>query len=236
MERLQKVIAKYGYASRREAEKLIKGNKVLVNDELVTELGTKVSSTDIIKINGKIINKEVNREYYLLNKPREVVSTREDPEKRITVVDLINTEERIYPVGRLDYNTTGLIILTNDGDFANYIASPRNEVEKTYLAKLNKILTIDDLKKIKKGILIDKTKVNIGKIKIKNKNIEKNTCYVELTIVEGRNHIIKRLFQSLGYTVLKLTRIKIGHLSIDNLQSGEYRKLKIKEVKRFYGK
>ncbi len=236
MERLQKVIAKYGYASRREAEKLIKGNKVLVNDELVTELGTKVSSTDIIKINGKIINKEVNREYYLLNKPREVVSTREDPEKRITVVDLINTEERIYPVGRLDYNTTGLIILTNDGDFANYIASPRNEVTKTYLAKLNKILTIDDLKKIKKGILIDKTKVNIGKIKIKNKNIEKNTCYVELTIVEGRNHIIKRLFQSLGYTVLKLTRIKIGHLSIDNLQSGEYRKLKIKEVKRFYGK
>lgn len=236
MERLQKVIAKYGYASRREAEKLIKGNKVLVNDELVTELGTKVSSTDIIKINGKIINKEVNREYYLLNKPREVVSTREDPEKRITVVDLINTEERIYPVGRLDYNTTGLIILTNDGDFANYIASPRNEVEKTYLAKLNKILTIDDLKKIKNGILIDKTKVNIGKIKIKNKNIEKNTCYVELTIVEGRNHIIKRLFQSLGYTVLKLTRIKIGHLSIDNLQSGEYRKLKIKEVKRFYGK
>ena len=236
MERLQKVIAKYGYASRREAEKLIKGNKVLVNDELVTELGTKVSSTDIIKINGKIINKEVNREYYLLNKPREVVSTREDPEKRITVVDLINTDERIYPVGRLDYNTTGLIILTNDGDFANYIASPRNEVTKTYLAKLNKILTIDDLKKIKKGILIDKTKVNIGKIKIKNKNIEKNTCYVELTIVEGRNHIIKRLFQSLGYTVLKLTRIKIGHLSIDNLQSGEYRKLKIKEVKRFYGK
>lgn len=236
MERLQKVIAKYGYASRREAEKLIKGNKVLVNDELVTELGTKVSSTDIIKINGKIINKEVNREYYLLNKPREVVSTREDPEKRITVVDLINTEERIYPVGRLDYNTTGLIILTNDGDFANYIASPRNEVTKTYLAKLNKILTIDDLKKIKNGILIDKTKVNIGKIKIKNKNIEKNTCYVELTIVEGRNHIIKRLFQSLGYTVLKLTRIKIGHLSIDNLQSGEYRKLKIKEVKRFYGK
>lgn len=236
MERLQKVIAKYGYASRREAEKLIKGNKVLVNDELVTELGTKVSSTDIIKINGKIINKEVNREYYLLNKPREVVSTREDPEKRITVVDLINTDERIYPVGRLDYNTTGLIILTNDGDFANYIASPRNEVKKTYLAKLNKILTIDDLKKIKKGILIDKTKVNIGKIKIKNKNIEKNTCYVELTIVEGRNHIIKRLFQSLGYTVLKLTRIKIGHLSIDNLQSGEYRKLKIKEVKRFYGK
>lgn len=236
MERLQKVIAKYGYASRREAEKLIKGNKVLVNDELVTELGTKVSSTDIIKINGKIINKEVNREYYLLNKPREVVSTREDPEKRITVVDLINTDERIYPVGRLDYNTTGLIILTNDGDFANYIASPRNEVEKTYLAKLNKILTIDDLKKIKNGILIDKTKVNIGKIKIKNKNIEKNTCYVELTIVEGRNHIIKRLFQSLGYTVLKLTRIKIGHLSIDNLQSGEYRKLKIKEVKRFYGK
>ncbi len=236
MERLQKVIAKYGYASRREAEKLIKSNKVFVNDELVTELGTKVKISDIIKIDGKIINKEFNNKYYLLNKPRNVVSTSEDPENRITVVDLIDTKERIFPVGRLDYNTTGLIILTNDGDFSNFITSPKNEIVKKYIAKLDKVLDVQDLKNLKKGIKIDNRVVNVLKIKIKNRNIEKNTSLVEISITEGRNHIIKRLFQSVGYTVTKLTRIGIGDLTISNLQSGEYRELTVKETKKFYTK
>ena len=118
MERLQKVIASYGYASRRKAEDLIKRGKVLVNGKVITELGTKVEANDIISIDGVIINKDVKHEYYLLNKPRQVISSVTDKEGRITVTDLINTDARIYPVGRLDYDTTGLIILTNDGDFA----------------------------------------------------------------------------------------------------------------------
>lgn len=147
MERLQKVIASYGYASRRKAEDLIRHGKVLVNGKVITELGTKVETNDIISIDGVIINKDVKHEYYLLNKPRQVISSVTDKEGRITVTDLINTDARIYPVGRLDYDTTGLIILTNDGDFANMLMHPSYEVEKTYVAKLNKILDKDDINK-----------------------------------------------------------------------------------------
>lgn len=234
MERLQKVIASYGYTSRRKAEELIKKKQVMVNGQIMTELGVKVAPSDVISIDGVIINKEVKQEYYLLNKPRYVISSVVDKEGRITVTDLIDTKARIYPIGRLDYDTTGLIILTNDGDLTNILTHPSFEVPKTYIAKLNKIVTKKDLQSIKKGLVIDNRKVIIPKIKLRKINQEKNTTLVEITIIEGRNHIVKKLFASLGYNVLKLSRISYAFLNIDNLKSGEYRSLTIKEIKKLY--
>ena len=234
MERLQKVIASYGYASRRKAEDLIRHGKVLVNGKVITELGTKVETNDIISIDGVIINKDVKHEYYLLNKPRQVISSVTDKEGRITVTDLINTDARIYPVGRLDYDTTGLIILTNDGDFANMLMHPSYEVEKTYVAKLNKILDKDNINKLKKGIVIDNRKVEIKRFKVRKKDNEKNTSIIELTIVEGRNHIVKRIFESMHIDVMKLSRVGYAFLTLDGLKSGEYRQLSIKEIKKLY--
>ena len=234
MERLQKVIASYGYASRRKAEDLIRHGKVLVNGKVITELGTKVLANDIISIDGVIINKDVKHEYYLLNKPRQVISSVEDKLGRITVRDLINTEARIYPVGRLDYDTTGLIILTNDGNFANMLMHPSYEIEKTYVAKINKVLDKDDINKLKKGIVIDNRKVDIKRFKVRKKDVEKNTSIVELTIVEGRNHIVKKIFESMRIDVIKLSRVSYAFLTLDGLKSGEYRKLSIKEIKKLY--
>ena len=234
MERLQKVIASYGYASRRKAEELIRKGKVMVNGKIITELGTKVEANDVISIDSVIINKDVKHEYYLLNKPRQVISSVEDKLGRITVRDLINTEARIYPVGRLDYDTTGLIILTNDGDFANMLMHPSYEIEKTYVAKINKVLDKDDINKLKKGIVIDNRKVDIKRFKVRKKDVEKNTSIVELTIVEGRNHIVKKIFENMRIDVIKLSRVSYAFLNLDGLKSGEYRKLSIKEIKKLY--
>lgn len=234
MERLQKVIASYGYTSRRKAEELIRKGKVMVNGKIITELGTKVEANDVISIDSVIINKDVKQEYYLLNKPRQVISSVEDKQGRITVRDLINTDARIYPIGRLDYDTTGLIILTNDGDLANLLMHPSFEVEKTYVAKVNKVLDKDDIKKIKSNIVVEGRKVVIKKFKIKKKDFEKNTSVVELTIVEGRNHIVKKIFASMNIDVIKLSRVGYAFLTIDNLKSGEYRNLTIKEIKKLY--
>ena len=234
MERLQKFISEYGYASRRKAEELIKEGKVSVNGEIITELGTKANKDDVISIDGIVINKNIKYEYYLLNKPRQVISSALDKEGRTTVVDLIKTDARIYPIGRLDYNTTGLILLTNDGDFANHLMHPSHNIEKTYVAKLEGIITNEDIIKLKKGILIDNRKVDIKRLKVKNKDLEKNTSLVEITIVEGRNHIVKKVFEKLNLPVIRLSRISYGFLNLDNLKSGEYRSLTIKEVKRFY--
>ncbi len=234
MERLQKVIANYGYCSRREAEKLISAKKVYVNNTLVTELGTKVSSSDLIMINGVTINNEITKKYFILNKPRSVVSSVKDDKGRITVVDLINTKERVYPIGRLDYDTTGLILLTNDGDFANHLMHPSNNFKKTYIAKLEGNIDGTAIHRLKKGVVIGERVVDVVRFKIGKKDFEKNTTMIELTIIEGRNHIVKKVFEKLGYPVIKLTRTNYGHLSVDKLKSGEYRELSIKEVKKFY--
>ena len=231
MERLQKVIASSGYCSRRKAEEYIKLGKVLVNNIKITDMGVKVSGNDIITINGTIINKE-EKEYYILNKPRGIISSSKDEKERQTVVDLIHTNKRLYPVGRLDYNTTGLIILTNDGELTNILTHPSNEVEKTYIAKLNKTFNIEDLYKLKKGIIIDNKKLVPTKVKIKKNT--KDSSLIEISIIEGRNHIIKNVFLKLGYLVDALTRTEYGFLNLDGLQSGQYRKLTIKEVKKLY--
>ena len=234
MERLQKAIANSGYTSRRKAEELITSNHVTVNGEIVNTLGYKVNGNDIIAIDGNLITKNTVKEYYILNKPREVICSVSDDKGRKTVVDLIKTEGRIYPVGRLDYDTTGLIILTNDGELANILMHPKNKINKTYIAKINGILNEDDFKKLRKGVLIDDRKLIIDNVKVRKIDKIKNTSLVEVTIHEGRNHIIRRLFEKLGYDVMKLTRNKFAFLDIDDLKSGEYRELTLKEVKELY--
>ena len=234
MERLQKVIANSGFTSRRKAEDLIKSGKVFVNGERITELGTKVNYSDAIEVNGTMLKLEEDKVYYLLNKPRGVISSSSDEVGRTTVVDLIDTEKRIYPIGRLDYDTTGLLLLTNDGELANTLMHPKYNVEKKYVAKLNKFFEISDLKKLEKGILIGNIKCIPTRVKIKTNNREKDFSIVEISIVEGRNHIIKKVFNELGYLVDKLSRIEYAFLNLDGLKSGEYRELSIKEVKKLY--
>lgn len=236
MERLQKVIANSGYCSRRKAEELIMQGVVSVNGQMVTELGTKVSGSDIIEIDGQMLNTNNDKVYYLLNKPRGVISSVSDEKGRKTVVDIIETDKRIYPVGRLDYDTTGLLILTNDGELANKLMHPSNKIPKTYLAKLAGIIDKDAINKLKKGIEVEGRKVKILDFKIKKKDLQKEATYISITIIEGRNHIVKNLFKELGYLVDKLTRTNYDFLEIGNLASGEYRELSIKEVKKLYSK
>ena len=219
MERLQKKIAESGYASRRKAEELIKAGKVYVNDILVTELGTKVSDKDIIRINDKVLEKE-KKEYYILNKPRGYVSTTKD--------ELIDTKARIYPVGRLDYDTTGLLLLTNDGDFANRIMHPSHEIEKSYIAKLNGIITPSVLMRLKEGVEVDGILLKAKKAKLKKVN--DNSSIVQIVITDGKNHQIKKMFEAVGLLVDKLKREREGIFTLDKLASGEYRKLTKEEI------
>ena len=234
MERLQKVIANSGYTSRRKAEELILAGKVSVNDEIVKELGTKVNDDDVIKIDNKVLNKVEKKVYYLLNKPCGYICSLSDEKGRKVVTDLIEGDIRVYPVGRLDFDTTGLLILTNDGELTNILAHPSNNVEKTYKATIDGILNVDEIYKLKDGIVIDGIKVVPTRVKVKKKNLNKNKQIVELSIVEGRNHIVKRIFDSIGHPVIKLKRIRYGNLNVDDLRYGEYRELSLKEVKELY--
>ena len=234
MERLQKLIAQSGYASRRKAEELIVSGKVKVDGQIITELGTKVNKDVKIEINGKLLKLE-QKEYYLLNKPREYICSLDDEKGRKIVTDLISTKARIYPVGRLDYDTTGLLILTNDGELTNILSHPSSGVEKTYLAKIEGILSSEEIAKLKKGIVIDNKKCNIQRVKVRKRDKLKNTDMVEIIIEEGRNHIVKRIFESLNHDVIKLTRTRYANLEIGTLKSGEYRILTNSEVRKLYG-
>lgn len=234
MERLQKVIANYGYCSRRKAEELILAGKVSVNGNIVKELGTKVDNKDKIVIDGVLINNEVKKVYYLLNKPSGYICSLNDEFDRKIVTDLIDCSERIYPVGRLDYDTTGLLILTNDGELANILMHPSNEVVKVYKATIDGILTTEEIYKLKDGLSIDGVKVIPERLEIKKKNLNKKTEIVEIGIVEGRNHIVKKLFEHLGYNVIKLKRERYAFLDVEDLKIGEYRKLTLNEVKKLY--
>lgn len=234
MERLQKVIANSGYCSRRHAEKLISEGKVTVNGKVVLELGTKVSKNDVVEVEGAVIDKGVEYVYYLLNKPRGVVTTSNDDKGRKTVVDLIDTNIRIYPVGRLDYDTTGVLILTNDGEFANGLMHPSSKIDKVYIAKVDGILSGYDVKRLRQGVIIDGYKTSRCHVKIKSIDKDKNTCIVEIIIHEGRNHQVKKMIESVGKRVIKLKRERYGMFTLDGLNTGEYRKLSNKEVSVMY--
>ena len=234
MERLQKVIAQAGIASRRKAEELITSGQVKVNGVVVTELGTKVSDKDQIEVNNQLIEKE-KKEYYLLNKPRGVVTTTADDKNRKTVVDLIPTSARIYPVGRLDYDTTGVLLLTNDGDFANILMHPTSNIDKVYMAKLEGIIKGEQINQLKDGVELDGEIVKPSRVKLKKVDPKSNSCMVQITIHEGKNHQVKRMFEAVGFPVAKLKREQEAFFDLKDLQSGEFRKLTPKEVAKVYG-
>ena len=233
MERLQKYISECGIASRRKAEELILAGKVKVNGEVVKTLGTKVNSGDMVSVNGQILTNE-SKEYYLLNKPREVISSVSDDKHRKTVVDFINTDKRIYPIGRLDYDTTGIILLTNDGELSNILTHPSRDIEKEYVAKIKGFLTKEETTKLCNGVLLNGIKTKPAYFKMKKYDKKTDTAYVRVIITEGRNHQVKDMFKSVGKDVLKLTRERYAFLDLGNLKSGEYRKLTIKEIKMLY--
>ena len=233
MERLQKKIANSGYCSRRKAEELIKEGKVKVNDKVVTELGTKVEEKDQIKIDDILLEEEP-KVYFLLNKPRGVVCTTDDEKHRKIITSLIDTQLRIFPVGRLDYDTTGIMILTNDGKLSNLLTHPKSDIEKTYIAKINGKLLPRELMSLKNGVIIDKIKTKKAKVKIKSYDKKNDTSIIEITITEGRNHQIKKMFECVNHKVLKLKREKYAFLTLEGLSSKDYRPLTIKEVKKLY--
>lgn len=234
MERLQKVIANLGYTSRRNAEELILAGKVKVNGNVVSELGTKVAKGDTIQVENTILDNNKNYEYYLLYKPREVITSSHDEHGRKTVIDLIDTKTRIYPVGRLDYDTTGLLILTNDGELTNKLTHPSNNIPKKYIAKVSGIVNGYAVKKLSSGIVIDGKKTAKARVKVKSIDKKNNKSLVEITIHEGRNHQVRKMFEAVGYDVLKLKREEYANLNLKGLKSGEYRKLTNKEIAILY--
>ena len=233
MIRLQKAIADSGFCSRRKAEEYIINGKVSVNGNIITELGTKVESNDEIIVDGNVISKQ-DKEYYVFYKPRGVICSTNDDKGRKTVVDFFESNKRLYPVGRLDYDTTGIIFLTNDGDFTNMILHPKNNIPKVYIAKLEGIIDGYEIKKIKSGVIIDNFKVVPDRVKLKSADKKSNTCIVEIIVHDGKNHEVKKIFESVKHNVIKLKRESIGFIDLTGLKSGEYRKLSIKEVKQLY--
>lgn len=232
MERLQKVIARAGITSRRKSEELIKNGKVKVNGKVVTELGTKVSSADKVEVNEIPLERE-EPVYYLLYKPRGVISSVIDDKGRKVVTDFFpHLKERIYPVGRLDYDTSGLLILTNDGEFANILMHPRGEIEKVYVAKTKGIPSKENLRKLEKGITLEDGKTAPAKVKMLSFDKKKQTAIIEIAIHEGRNRQVRRMFKAIGNEVMKLKRERYGMLSLGGLNAGEARELTPHEVKQ----
>ncbi len=227
--RLNRYIANSGISSRRKSEEFILQGRVSVNDKIVTDLSFKVDDEkDVVTVDEEKIHPKKHL-YFLLNKPKGVVTTTDDEKKRKTVIDLIKTKERIYPVGRLDYDTTGVLLLTNDGDFSNLLTHPRNKIPREYEVKLDNPLTEEDRIKLLKGINLDSSKAVFIKVFV-NDSTRKN---VKVSAVEGRNHFVKRMFGNLGYTVLKLNRKNFAGVKAD-IPLGSYRKLTRIEVEGIY--
>ncbi|WP_042458006.1 23S rRNA pseudouridine(2605) synthase RluB [Neobacillus dielmonensis] len=232
MERLQKVIARAGIASRRKAEELIKDGKVKVNGKVVTELGVKVSGSDRVEVNEIPLEKEVPV-YFLLYKPRGVITSVSDEKGRKVVTDFFSEiKERIYPIGRLDYDTSGLILLTNDGDFAHLLMHPSHEIEKVYVAKVKGVPLKESLRKLEKGIQLEDGKTAPARVKMLSFDKKKQTAIVEISIHEGRNRQVRRMFEAIGHEVIKLKRERYGFLTLSGLKPGEARELTPHEVKQ----
>ncbi|GHN60337.1 ribosomal large subunit pseudouridine synthase B [Lactobacillus delbrueckii] len=231
-ERLQKVIAQAGIASRREAEKMILAGRVRVDGQVVTKLGTKVSSIEQVVVDNQPIERE-SHHTYLFYKPRGVISAVKDNKGRKTVADYFtDLLYRLYPVGRLDYDTSGLLLMTNDGELANLLMHPRNEVDKVYVAKIKGILQPDEIKALKKGVQIGRYKTKPARVKVLKTNPRAQTQIVQLTIHEGHYHQVKEMFKAVNHLVDKLSRERYSFLDLQGLTSGQYRELNHKEVDR----
>lgn len=232
MERIQKVIAQAGIASRRKAEQLMIEGKVTVNGKVVRELGVKVGPNDHVEVNGVPVEKE-EPVYYLLYKPRGVISAVTDDKGRKTVTDLFpHVEQRIYPVGRLDYDTSGLLLLTNDGEFANALMHPKFEIEKTYVAKVKGIPSREAMKNLERGVMLEDGKTAPAKAKMISMDKKKQTSIIELTIHEGRNRQVRRMFEAIEMPVIKLKRERYGFLTLAGISTGDFRELTPHEVKQ----
>lgn len=236
MERLQKVIASSGYCSRRKAEEYIAQGKVKVNEQVITELGTKVSSNDHIEVDGYIITQE-QKVYYVLHKPRGVISANSDDRGRKVVTDFFveaGVSERVYPVGRLDYDTSGVLMLTNDGELANLLMHPRNRIDKVYLVRCKGLITKEALNQLRQGVLINGYKTRKAKAELVSTDKKHQSSQVRLTIQEGKYHQVKEMFQAVGHPVKRLRRERFAFLDVDGLKPGEFRPIKIHEVKQLY--
>lgn len=231
MERLQKILAQAGIASRRKCEELILAGKVEVNGETVTTLGTKADpEQDIIKVEGKSIRNE-KKIYIMMNKPKGVITSASDPAGRKIVTDYVKgIKERIYPVGRLDYDTEGLLLLTNDGEFANMLTHPRHHVPKTYLATVEGIPHGSELDKLRAGIRLEDGMTSPAEVEYKDIDLEKKEAVISITIHEGRNRQVRRMFEAISHKVIRLKRISFGDLQLQNLKRGLYRNLTKAEV------
>jgi 23S rRNA pseudouridine2605 synthase len=236
-QRLQKLIAEAGIASRRHAEQMILAGEVTVNGQVITQLGSKAdASKDHIKVKGRLINPALARRekvYVLLNKPKGYLSSVSDPEGRPLVTELLPASlGRIYPVGRLDFNTEGLLLLTNDGDFTNFITSARNRVEKVYQAKVKGLPPEPALQRIRRGVILDDG-TRTAPAKITKVDETENNAWFEIVLHQGKNQQIRRMFDLIGHSVVKLKRARIGFLYDERLRPGEWRRLSPQEVQRF---
>lgn len=232
--RLQKYMAQCGIASRRKCEEMITAGRVAVNDIEIQKMGVDIQpEVDNITVDGKRIRPEVKKHYIIFNKPSGIVTTVHDQFGRKTIMSYFqDIPERIFPIGRLDYDSEGLLILTNDGELTYRLTHPKNQVKKTYIVKVKGIPTLDQLKVIQNGVILDHIKTAPADVKIMNNN--ENTSILEIQIHEGRNRQVRRMFELIGYSVINLRKSQIGSLSLGNLQPGEWRYLSDKEVHYLY--
>jgi len=237
MERLQKVLAQANIASRRKSEEFIIAGRVKVNGNVVTELGFKVDKKDKIEVDGKPIELAEHL-YFLLNKPVGYVSTTSDEKNRQTVLDLLDPElrgTRLYPVGRLDFDTAGLLLLTNDGDFTNKMTHPEHEIEKEYLARCEGIIIRKLIVQLREGVLIDGDYMAIPKsVRVMELNKGQQSTLLSIVLTEGRNKEVRKMLEAIGHPVKKLTRIRYDVLTLEGVERGSYRPLKPHEIKKLY--
>ena len=235
-ERLQKVMAACGVASRRKCEEIILAGRVKVNGEVVTELGTKVGKKDVITVDGKDLFKQ-QHVYYVLYKPTGYLTAVTDKLGRRTVMDLIDPETkktRIFPVGRLDYDTSGVLLLTNDGDLSYRLTKSAKEIEKVYQVRINGIITQEAVTKLIRGVMIDGKMTKRAKLEVLDLDKKNQSSLIMLTITEGRNRQVRKMCEAVGYEVKKLKRVSFGGVSLEGLSVGEYRELKPHEIKVLY--
>jgi len=226
--RINKYLSDCGIASRRKVEELILQGRVMVNNKIVSNLATKIDSEiDKVHVDGEVVSVK-NHVYYLLNKPKGTITTTKDDKGRTTVVDLIKSDRSIYPIGRLDFNTTGVLLLTNDGNFSYLLSHPKHKVPREYDVKLDRELTEEDMKRLISGVTLDKIKSRFESMSSPQK---KNKILVRVKCYEGRNHFVKRMFASLGYNVKSLNRCSYAGLTAD-IPVGVYRKLSLSEINK----
>ena len=229
-ERIQKILSRAGIASRRAAEKVMADGRVTVNGDVVREMGTKADlAADDIRVDGVRVRAARDRVYLLLNKPKGVVTTRHDPEGRRTVMDLVPAVAGLFPVGRLDVTTEGLILLTNDGDFAERVSHPRYEVARVYHAKVRGVPSTATLERLRQGVRVDGERLAVDQGRLLEAD---NNAWLELTLHEGKHHEVRRLLEAVGHPVSKLKRVALGPLTTRGLEPGEFRHLTAGEVRR----